>query len=110
MKQDTANPLERKCVRFSQQQPSGKAALFFVLAVVLLSVGLSSWAAAQANAPIKIGILLPKSGTYTVQGENGHNGDMLAVEDFGGKVLGRPIELIWEDENTRRQRCRACAR
>ena len=79
---------------------AGKPALFFVLAVVLLSVGLSSWAAAQANAPIKIGILLPKSGTYTVQGENGHNGDMLAVEDFGGKVLGRPIQLIWEDEST----------
>jgi branched-chain amino acid transport system substrate-binding protein len=99
MKRKTANPLERECARSSQPQPSGKAALF-VVAVVLLTVGLSSWAAAQSNAPIKIGVLLPKSGTYTVQGENGHNGDVLAVEDFGSKVLGRPIQLIWEDEST----------
>ena len=70
------------------------------MATVLLSVGLSSWAAAQSKQPIKIGILLPKSGTYTVQGENGHNGALLAVEDFGGSVLGRPIQLIWEDEST----------
>jgi branched-chain amino acid transport system substrate-binding protein len=80
-----------------------KRSLVLVMAVVLLSVGLSSWAAAQAEGPIRIGVLLPKSGTYTVQGENGHNGDVLAVEDFGGKLLGRPIELIWEDESTPQQ-------
>ncbi len=74
--------------------------MFFVLTIVLFSVAFSSWAAAQSKEPIKIGVLLPKSGTYTVQGQNGHNGAMLAVEDFGGKVLGRPIELIWEDEST----------
>ena len=71
-----------------------------VVALVFVAVALSSLVAAQSKEAIKIGILLPKSGTYTVQGENGHNGAMLAVEDFGGKVLGRPIELIWEDEST----------
>ena len=95
-----ANPLERTCVRFNQEQPSQKPALFFVAAVVLVFVALSSLAVAQSKAPIKIGILLPKSGTYTVQGSNGHNGAMLAVEDFGGKLLDRPVELIWEDEST----------
>ena len=60
---------------------------------------------AQSKGPIKIGVLPPKSGTYTVQGENGHNGDMLAVDDFGGKVLGCPIEVIWEDEATPQQLC-----
>ncbi len=69
-----------------------------IVAVVSLLLCLASAAAAQE--PIKIGVLLPKSGTYTVQGENGHNGAMLAVEDFGGKVLGRPVQLIWEDEST----------
>lgn len=71
-----------------------------VVALVFVAVAFSSLVAAQTKEAIKIGILLPKSGTYTVQGENGHNGAMLAVEDFGGKVLGRPIELIWEDEST----------
>lgn len=54
---------------------------------------------ARAGEAIKIGVLLPKSGPYAVQGEQGHNGATLAVEDMGGKVLGRPIQLVWLDEN-----------
>ena len=54
----------------------------------------------QSASPIKIGILLPKSGPYAVQGENGHHGAEIAVDDFGGKVLGEPIDLIWEDESS----------
>jgi branched-chain amino acid transport system substrate-binding protein len=98
MNGNIANPLERKCARFSQDRPGRNPALFLIVAVVSLLLCLASAAAAQE--PIKIGVLLPKSGTYTVQGENGHNGAMLAVEDFGGKVLGRPVQLIWEDEST----------
>ena len=83
---------------FQPRSTRRNPAIFLIVAVVSLLLGLASAAAAQE--PIKIGILLPKSGTYTVQGENGHNGAMLAVEDFGGKVLGRPVQLIWEDEST----------
>jgi branched-chain amino acid transport system substrate-binding protein len=54
---------------------------------------------ARAETPIKIGVLLPKSGPYAVQGDNGHNGAQIAVEDFGGHVLDRPIELVWLDES-----------
>ncbi|MGD0972708.1 MAG: ABC transporter substrate-binding protein [Candidatus Korobacteraceae bacterium] len=100
MNQEIASLLGREFTRCSQQQLSRKRALFLIALALLLFVGLSSWAAAQSNEPIKIGVLLPKSGTYTVQGENGHNGAMLAVEDFGGKVLGRPVQVIWEDEST----------
>ncbi len=53
---------------------------------------------ALAAEPIRIGVVLPKSGTYAVQGENGHHGAEVAVKDFGGEVLGRPIELVWLDE------------
>ena len=100
LKKENASPLKRDVARSSQEQPSRKPTLLILALVILLSMVLSSWAAAQSSEPIKIGILLPKSGTYTVQGGNGHNGAMLAVEDFGGKVLGRPVELIWEDEST----------
>ncbi len=55
---------------------------------------------ALAAGPIKIGILLPKSGPYAVQGENGHHGAEIAVDDFGGKVLGEAVQLLWEDEST----------
>src|SRR5262245_2724345 len=54
---------------------------------------------ARGETPIKIGVLLPKSGPYAVQGENGHNGAEIAVQDFGGQVLNRPVELVWLDES-----------
>jgi branched-chain amino acid transport system substrate-binding protein len=54
---------------------------------------------ARAAEPIKLGVLLPKSGTYAVQGEQGHNGATIAVDDVGGKVLDRPVQLVWLDEN-----------
>jgi branched-chain amino acid transport system substrate-binding protein len=53
---------------------------------------------AQSTGPIKIGVLLPKSGPYAIQGENGYNGAQIAVDDFGGQVLGRPIQIVWLDE------------
>lgn len=53
---------------------------------------------ALAAEPIKIGILLPKSGTYAVQGEQGYNGAVIAAEE-AKEVLGRPIQLVWLDEN-----------
>ena len=52
---------------------------------------------ARAAEAIKIGVLLPKSGPYAVQGETGKNGAQIAVDDFGGKVLDRPIQLVWLD-------------
>jgi len=103
MNREIANPQGPSCIRFGQLQPGRKSALVLLMVLVLLLVGFSSWAAAQSKEPIRIGILLPKSGTYTVQGNNGHNGAILAVEDFGGSLLGRPIELIWEDESNPQQ-------
>lgn len=55
---------------------------------------------AQSTGPIKLGVLLPKSGTYAISGESGYNGAQIAVDDFGGQVLGRPIQLIWLDESS----------
>ena len=53
---------------------------------------------ARAQEAIKLGVLLPKSGPYTVQGEIGHNGAQIAVEEWGGRVLDRPVQLVWLDE------------
>jgi len=55
---------------------------------------------ARAAESIKIGLLLPKSGPYAVQGETGKNGAQIAVDDFGGHVLDRPIEIVWLDESS----------
>jgi branched-chain amino acid transport system substrate-binding protein len=53
---------------------------------------------ARAEEAIKLGVLLPKSGPYTVQGENGRNGAHIAVDDFNGRVLDRPVQIVWLDE------------
>jgi len=55
---------------------------------------------ARAAEAIKIGVLLPKSGPYAVQGETGKNGAQIAVDDFGGSVLDRPVQIIWLDESS----------
>ncbi|MGH9695571.1 MAG: ABC transporter substrate-binding protein, partial [Bryobacteraceae bacterium] len=54
---------------------------------------------ARAAESVKIGLLLPKSGPYAVQGETGKNGAQIAVDDFSGHVLDRPIEIVWLDES-----------
>ncbi|MDE2064026.1 MAG: ABC transporter substrate-binding protein, partial [Bradyrhizobium sp.] len=55
---------------------------------------------ARAAESVKIGLLLPKAGSYAVQGEIGQHGAQIAIDDFGGHVLDRPIELVWLDEST----------
>lgn len=54
---------------------------------------------AAAAEPLRLGLLLPKSGTYAVQGAQGQQGSALALEEFGGHVNGRPVEIVWYDEN-----------
>jgi branched-chain amino acid transport system substrate-binding protein len=78
---------------------AGRAGVALAVGTPLLG-RYASPGSAQQRGPIKIGVLLPKSGPYTVQGENGFHGAQLAVEDFGGKVLGKPVQLVWEDEST----------
>lgn len=62
----------------------------------LMMVG-SAWA--QADEPIKIGMLYSKQGPGSSIGQFLERGSELAVEEAGGKVLGRKIELIWLDES-----------
>ncbi len=71
--------------------------LFFSLTLIALVV---FSLVVTAQEPVKIGIVSPKSGNYADHGEMERIGMYLAVEDFGGKVLGRPIELIEVDSET----------
>ena len=52
-------------------------------------------AQAQAPQPFRIGALVDMSGVYSAHGGPGMvTAVQMAVEDFGGKVLGRPIEVL----------------
>ena len=55
---------------------------------------------AQAGAPIKVGVVTPLSGTYAGIGQQVKWGlDLAAAQiNAGGGVMGRKLELIYEDE------------
>src|ERR1700761_6310555 len=53
---------------------------------------------AAAAEPIKIGLLLAKTGQIAPQTEYLAQGTYLALEERGIKIMGQPAELIWLDE------------
>ena len=59
----------------------------------------------HADDPIKIGVLSPVTGAWTVYGKAHSRGFELAVEEINaaGGVLGRPIEMVLADYQTDRR-------
>ena len=53
---------------------------------------------AAAAEPIKIGLLLAKTGQIAPQTEYLAQGTYLALEQRNNQVMGRPTELVWLDE------------
>src|SRR5271157_815696 len=72
--------------------------------VATLGAALSGrMAGAQTDAPpLKIGLMADQSGPYA---DNGGPGSVaaarMAIEDFGGAVLGRKIELVVADDQNK---------
>ena len=59
-------------------------------------------AALRAQDAVKIGILNDQSGTYAEFGGRGSvEAARMAIEDFGGSVLGKPIELVSADHQNK---------
>jgi branched-chain amino acid transport system substrate-binding protein len=64
----------------------------------LLVVGLSSAANAADSDPVKIGVLADMSGVYAdIGGQGSVEAVKMAIEDFGGSVLGKPVEVVSAD-------------
>jgi branched-chain amino acid transport system substrate-binding protein len=61
-------------------------------------LGMPYIANAAAAEPIKIGLLLAKTGDIAAQTEYLANGTYLALEERGNTIMGRPAELVWYDE------------
>ena len=57
-------------------------------------------ASAQATGPIKVGLMLPYSGTYASLGNMIENGFKLYVEEQGGKLGGREIQYFKVDDES----------
>jgi branched-chain amino acid transport system substrate-binding protein len=58
--------------------------------------------AQSSSKPVKIGLLSDMSGPYRDVGGPGNRvATELAVQDFGGSVLGRPIEILQADDQNK---------
>jgi branched-chain amino acid transport system substrate-binding protein len=58
--------------------------------------------AQTTSKPVKIGLLSDMSGPYRDVGGPGNRAAVeLAVQDFGGSVLGRPIEIVQADDQNK---------
>ncbi|KGD95020.1 MULTISPECIES: ABC transporter substrate-binding protein [Rhizobium/Agrobacterium group] len=75
------------------------------LAVLFASTGLASsiaFAQSASDGKVKIGILNDQSGVYAdFGGKSSVEAAKMAVEDFGGKVLGAPIEIVDADHQNK---------
>src|SRR5262245_51647544 len=71
-------------------------------ACLCAAVVLQSSALAQAPAAIRIGILNDQAGPYAdFGGKTSVTAAQMAVEDFGGKVLGKPVEIVVGDHQNK---------
>src|SRR5579864_224926 len=70
-------------------------------ALGLTALGLAAIAQAQTPGPLKIGVMEGFSGVYGDLTAGEVEAMQLAVEDVGGKVLGRPIEIVSADHQTK---------
>ncbi|MDQ8018788.1 MAG: ABC transporter substrate-binding protein, partial [Bordetella sp.] len=70
---------------------------------IALAIGaLAIATGAQAQEKVKIGLITDMSSLYSdVEGKNGALAIQMAIDDFGGKVLGQPIELMSADHQNK---------
>jgi branched-chain amino acid transport system substrate-binding protein len=72
-----------------------------LLTIALAAAGIVT-TAAHAQEKVKIGLVTDMSGLYAdLEGKNGAIAMQMAIDDFGGKVLGQPIELLSADHQNK---------
>ena len=73
-----------------------------VTGFAILAMAVSAGAAGISNDAVKIGVLTDMSGVYSaIGGEGSVTAAKMAVADFGGKVLGKKIEIISADHQNK---------
>jgi branched-chain amino acid transport system substrate-binding protein len=66
----------------------------------LALAALSSAAQAQTSAPLKVGLMLPATGTFAALGDAIEKGFKLYVDEQGGKLGGRSIQYFKVDDES----------
>ena len=78
--------------------PSTRITLAAIATLFVASVSLT--ASAQSSGPIKIGLMLPYTGTYAGLGNAIENGFKLYVQEQGGKLGGREVQYFKVDDES----------
>jgi branched-chain amino acid transport system substrate-binding protein len=81
-------------------KPISSTVLAGSLAFTLTGIIAAAPAAAQSQAPLKVGFMLPATGTYAALGNMIENGFKLYVNEQGGKLGGRAIEYFKVDDES----------
>ena len=69
---------------------------------MVLAAGTAAYAAELSDGKVKIGILNDQSGVYAnFGGKYSYEAAKMAVEDFGGKVLNVPVEVVTADHQNK---------
>ncbi|MCX7239165.1 MAG: ABC transporter substrate-binding protein [Burkholderiales bacterium] len=70
--------------------------------IAAMAIGFGAGAFAQGNDPVKIGFITDMSSLYAdIDGPAGAEMVRWAAQDFGGKVLNRPIEVLTADHQNK---------
>ena len=71
-----------------------------LVAAALATLAMAGTAQAQSTEKLKVGLMLPYSGTYTALAVAIENGFKLYVQENGGKLAGREIEYVKVDDES----------
>jgi branched-chain amino acid transport system substrate-binding protein len=72
----------------------------FRLTALAAALAFSSATMAQAQPPLKVGLMLPATGTFAALGNMIENGFKLYVQEQGGKLGGREIQYFKVDDES----------
>ncbi|MHC2463349.1 ABC transporter substrate-binding protein [Bradyrhizobium embrapense] len=85
--------------------------LIATVAISMVNCGAGAQTPAISDDVVKIGVLTDMSGHFSHEsGEGAVTAVKMAVEDFGGKVLGKPIEVLVADHQNKPDTASALAR
>ena len=84
-------------IRYALNDHPQEGDMYKKLALVGAMIGLSA-TAAGAQEKLKVGLIATLSGPPAVLGQQLRNGFQLAVKNLGGKLGGRDVEVVVEDD------------
>jgi branched-chain amino acid transport system substrate-binding protein len=70
------------------------------LALIAAAVAATSMASHAQTAPLKVGLMLPATGTFAALGDAIEKGFRLHVQELGGKLAGREIQYFKVDDES----------